>query len=283
MDFVSFARTHGLDLNQVRGYDRIYRCPTFQKPKKKNGAYLLRGDGKGWVIAYDTDPEIHWYKDFEQPLPKIDRRKWEEQQKVQRQRDEHSHIAAAHKAQELLATCIIGPANYLRLKGLGDTPALNLPDGALLIPMRTLQNELVGAQIIRWNPESRLYEKKMLPGMRAKGAVYVAGCRTAMTIILCEGYSTGQSILAAIKQMRLNAAAMVCFSASNLEYIAPQVKGRRIVFADNDQSGVGEKTAKATGLSYCMAPTVGWDCNDWHYHKGLFPVCQAIVNTLRNN
>ena len=51
-----------------------------------------------------------------------------------------------------------------------------------------------GAQLIRWLSEERKWEKKMLPGMRAKGAVLRLGSAAPWLTILCEGYATGLSI-----------------------------------------------------------------------------------------
>jgi putative DNA primase/helicase len=161
-------------------------------------------------------------------------------------------------------------------KGLPDAQGLCLPDGALLVPMRSMHtNELQGAQVIRWLPELFKWEKKMIPGMKAKGAVLRLG--KAVETILCEGYATGLSIERAARQLRLSAAVLVCFSDSNMVHVAQMLKGPALVFADNDESGAGERAAKATGLPYCIAPTVGWDANDWHVKDGLLPVCAAIL------
>ena len=75
----------------------------------------------------------------------------------------------------------------------------------------------------------------------------------------------------------MDAAVVVCFSASNLIQVADQIKGRRYVFADNDESLTGQKAAEATGLPWVMADTVGWDANDLHFEKGLFEVVSKIM------
>jgi putative DNA primase/helicase len=135
---------------------------------------------------------------------------------------------------------------------------------------------------VRWNAETRQHEKKMLPGMKAKGAVFRLGPATAPTTVLCEGYCTGLSIKLALEQMRMPWSVLVCLSDSNMVYVAPHVTGRAIVFADNDKSGAGEREAIATGLPYCMAPDVGMDANDLQVRDGLFAVC-AVMRNLRES
>ena len=50
----------------------------------------------------------------------------------------------------------------------------------------------------------------------------------------------------------------------NLIYVAGKFTGRHYVFADNDASRTGERSAWKTGLPYAMAPTTGQDANDLH-------------------
>ena len=78
------------------------------------------------------------------------------------------------------------------------------------------------------------------------------------------------------------AAVVVTFSAGNLVHCASPVKGNRFVFADNDESQTGQKSAEQTGLPWTMADTVGWDANDLHKAKGLFSVVQKIMECKKN-
>lgn len=280
-DFLSFARAHGLEIARLNTSGKIARCGTVEHPRSDNGAYVWDG-ARGWVMAWDGDGETHWFSDpHVREWTDAEKRQWAQRRQAQRNEIERSHRRATDEAQRLLQTCTTGPAKYLQYKGLGDTPALVLPDGALFVPMRSLAGDLHGAQVIRWNPDARKHEKKMLPGMKAKGAVHRLGARSAHTTILCEGYATGLSIKAAAQQMRLDATVLVCFSDSNMVFIAPAVTGNRIVFADNDASGAGIRAAQATGLRYCMAPTVGHDANDWHMADGVMALCRTLVRVLR--
>ena len=59
--------------------------------------------------------------------------------------------------------------------------------------------------------------------------------------------------------------------------VADQIQGKRFVFADNDESKTGEKSAISTGLAWIMPDTVGWDANDLHLKKGLFALVAKIM------
>jgi len=121
----------------------------------------------------------------------------------------------------------------------------------------------------------------MLSGMRAKNAVHRLGSKTASETWLVEGYATGLSVYHALRSIGSDASVVVCFSASNLVQVADQIKGQRFVFADNDESKTGEKSAEQTGLPWTMADTVGFDANDLHMKSGLFAVVGKIMQLRR--
>ena len=125
--------------------------------------------------------------------------------------------------------------------------------------------------------EERKYEKKMLHGMRAKNAVLYLGDRSNDESWLVEGFSTGLSVRHALRSVGIPASVVICFSASNMIQVADQIKGKRFVFADNDESKTGEKSAIATGLPWTMSDTVGWDANDLHTRVSLFAVVGKIM------
>jgi phage/plasmid primase-like uncharacterized protein len=274
-DFIAFARGCGLDITAAHPSDRIRRCATLAHPNSKNGAYLWDGE-RGWAMAWDGDGEIHWFGGSRE-WTEDDKAKWKAERDRERAKSAHKHEQAAKRAAELLRDCELRPHGYLKLKGFPEHKALCLSDDTLVVPMRDVQsNALRGTQMIRWLPDERRWEKKMLPGMRAKGAVLRLGPPKSRETILCEGYATGLSIEAAANQLRLNASVFVCFSDSNMVHVAPFVRRPAYVFADNDASEAGERAAKATRLPYCMADVVGWDANDLHHERGLMAVCSAL-------
>lgn len=184
---------------------------------------------------------------------------------------------AAQKAQSIIKTAKVDVHPYLAEKGLPEAKCLVLPDGELLIPMRDAQNNaLLGTQIIRL--EDNEWAKKMMPGMRAKGAVLRLG-RGAETV-LCEGYATGLSIDLAARLLRLNLSVLVCFSAGNLTHVAGLIGGKRYIFADHDVSKAGEQSAIKAGLPYVMSPDIG-DANDLHQQRGLMAVSKLLME-VRN-
>lgn len=279
MDFQSFACAQGLQIAHLCPADKVQRCATVDKPHSKNGAFFWDGF-KGWVSDWAQGGELHW---FDNPDAKTctdaDRKAWAKRKQAAMQRQSEGWIRAATQAELMLQNTELKNHNYLAFKGLHDSLGLVADDGALLVPMRNLEsNALQGVQVIRWLPDERRYEKKMLPGMRAKGCVLRLGSKHAQDTFLCEGYATGLSIDLALRQCRFNASVLVCFSDSNMVHVASITAGRRFVFADNDESLAGQRAAEKTGLPYCISPTLGEDANDLHVHAGLMAVCQLLIN-----
>lgn len=280
--FSSFAEAHGVLVGDFYASDRIRRCATALHPRKKNGAYFWDGH-RGWVQAWDGDGVVRWFNDPDaKPWTEAEKRAWAAKREAERARLARRQQDAARRAAELVASATPGRHGYLDLKGLHACTGLVLPDESLIVPMRNLAtNALQGAQIIRWLAEARTWEKKMLPGSVAKGAVLRLGPPRALETILCEGYATGLSIDAAARQMRLNATVLVCFSDSNMVHVAPMVRGRKVTFADNDVSGAGEAAAKAIAVPYCMSDRIGEDANDLHARAGLMAVCRLLMAVRR--
>jgi putative DNA primase/helicase len=280
-DFISFARAHGVLINRLEDSGRIRRCGTVEHPKSTNGAYLWDGQ-RGFVFAWDGDAEPHWFNDpHAKPWTDEEKRAFATRQEAERRKKVERYRAAAAYAQDLIQSAKLDEHGYFQYKGLPDARGLVLPDGKLFVPMRSLTGALQGGQTIHWDHEERKYEKMMLSGMRAKGAVLRLGSNRAMETILCEGYVTGLSIEMAVRQLRLSASVLVCFSDSNMVFVAPSVTGRKYVFADNDASGAGEKAAKQIGLPYCMSDRIGEDANDLHKRAGLLTVCQLLIAVRR--
>ena len=277
MRFVDFARAHGLEIRDLYPSDKIRRCGTVDKPRSTNGAYFWDGE-RGWVFNWAADAKVQWFQDENaKPWTEEDKARWKQKRQAANAKQDESHEKAAKRAEEMLSKGQMGEHNYLHLKGFPEVTGIVLDD-MLLIPMRNvITNKIQGVQTIRWIEQDRRYEKKMIYGMKAKGAVFRFGSPQASETFLCEGYATGLSIQKALRSIGLNASVLVCFSANNMEYVAGLVKGKRYIYADNDVSGAGEKAAKATGLPYCMSDTVGNDANDDHLSKGVFEVCRKIM------
>lgn len=279
MDFINFARANGVEIDPTRLFpsEKIRRCGTVEKPKSGNGAYFWDGE-RGWVMDWSGEARVIWFQsDRGKPWTAEEKRLWAQKRAVAAQDIERKHIQVASQAEADLKNAKVDVHPYLQIKGFKEEKGLVLDD-KLLVPMRNVvTNKVQGYQAIRWNAEERKYEKKMLTGMKAKNAVFWLGNRGAEEVWLVEGYATGLSVRAALRSCGLDAAVVVAFSASNMIQVADQIKGRRFVFADNDQSATGEKAAYATGLPWVMADTLGWDANDLHMQLGLFAVVKKIM------
>lgn len=214
------------------------------------------------------------------------RRKARAEREAQAVREERKRLAdnkkAADKAAGLIKSCKPQEHNYLRSKQLPHVMGLVTEDLQLVIPMRNVEtNELQGAQVIKWLMNERQWEKKFLYGQKSKGAVFRLGSPLARESWLCEGYATGLSIEAALRQLSLQANVLVCFSAENMAHVASMIKGKKYTFADHDESGTGQAKAKQIGAPYCMSPVLGEDANDMHARAGLFALCQLMMETRK--
>lgn len=288
MGFIEFAREHGVEIDPAAldCTNKIKRCGTTDKPHGKNGSYCF--DGRcGWVRNWAGDGETHVFRDENgEPWSEEEKAKWRAEKDRQRAEQERGYQRAGKRAEGLLSQATPQTHDYLIRKGLRDALGLVLPDGDLLVPMRSMYDnrQVQGVQRIHWNAEALKWEKKMLPGMKAAGAVLRLGPPRAQETVFCEGYATGLSIELALRQMRLNSQVVVCFSAGNMVTVAEQSKwGRRLVFADHDFPSkltglrAGHEAARKIGLPYCMSPVEGEDANDVHVRAGLFAVSQLLM------
>lgn len=278
-NFIDFARAHGVAIDPSRLYasDKIKRCGTVEKPTSGNGAYFWDGE-RGWVMDWSGEARVIWYEDKNaKPWTDEEKRVWAAKRASAATEQEKRYQNAAFQADVTLRSAKYDHHPYLELKGFKETRGLVLDD-KLLIPMRNVSNnKLQGYQSIRWVPGEMKYEKKMLTGMRAKNAVLYLGDRNAPEVWLVEGFATGLSVRHALRSVGLPASVVICFSASNMIQVADQIKGNRFVFADNDESKTGEKSAMATGLPWTMADEVGQDANDLHLRDSLFAVVGKIM------
>jgi putative DNA primase/helicase len=283
MSFILFARAHGVEIdpNKLFPSDRIRRCGTIEKPRSGNGAYFWDGQ-RGWVMDWSGEARVIWFEDPNAtPWTDEQKREWMDKRKKINATRDTGYENASKKAYTTINAAKPAKHDYLHLKGFPDLEGLVLED-SLLVPMRNVvSNNLQGYQRIYWDAETRKWEKKMLLGMQARNAVLWMGDRKAEEVWLCEGYATGLSILHALRSAGLKASVVVCFSASNMVAVADQIKGQRFIFADNDESKTGEKSAIQTELPWTMADTVGFDANDLHKKSGLFAVMGKIM-ALRN-
>ena len=78
MNFIDFARAHGLEIDPARFYpsEKIRRCGTVDKPRSLNGSYLWDGE-RGWVFNWAEEAKVIWYNDpSAKPWTDEEKRAW---------------------------------------------------------------------------------------------------------------------------------------------------------------------------------------------------------------
>tara|TARA_R110000868_G_scaffold18467_10_gene81184 strand:- start:2258 stop:3091 length:834 start_codon:yes stop_codon:yes gene_type:complete len=269
MRFEDFAKQHGLILSGIQ-LDRWIPTPTEDKPRSSNGRYKFLGN-VGWVQNWATmDKPATWFAEGHS----IDSPQIQKSIEESRHRAKESAERASKKAGWILHQTELKSHPYLASKGFPDEMGnVWTKDGndILVIPMR-MDNRLVGVQLIDHEGN-----KKFLHGQTTKGASF---CMNAKGVpIFCEGYATAISVRECMKACNIRYTIYVCFSASNMKYIARTV-GEGIIIADNDPNSIGEKSAKDTGQPYWLSETVGDDFNDYHQRVGTFRASQNLKKVL---
>ena len=269
MEFVNFARDHGLILNNIV-YDKWVATPTEDHPRSSNGRYKFLGE-VGWVINWATmEKPVTWFAEGK-TASSADVKK-----RIASSNQERNDLAAkaSSKADWILGQTSLETHSYLEKKGF-PTEQGNVwvkdDKKILVIPMR-INRALVGCQLI--DDEG---SKKFLHGQTSKGATFTIDAKG--TPIFCEGYATGISVRDIMKQMNIPYKVYICFSASNMEFVSRNIRDG-IVIADNDPNSVGEMTAKKTGKPYWISETVGEDFNDYHKRVGNFKASQSLKRLL---
>lgn len=270
MTFMDHARAHGLIIRDLMMDGLWHRVPTEDKPRKRNGAYLFdgqRGVVKNWATMEGFAP---FPPRGEEIRPVDMQRLAADRAKAEKQAQE-SRANAARRAAEDIKMATLAEHAYLAQKGFKGVQGLVL-NGSLIIPMRDYKtNTLVSVQRVDITGG-----KRFQTGGQSKGAVLVLGKKPGAERWFVEGYATGLSVKAALDAMHRHAEVWVCFSASNLTYVASRVSGRRFVVADNDASKTGEKAAADTGLPWVMSPVEGEDANDLHQRAGIWELVKLL-------
>ena len=272
MDFIQFARSHGILINDLPPLGVWKRFPTEDHPRSRNGAVKFMGD-VGFVQNHATSTVVSIWKPDSPITTKVKstylasiRSAEDEQKKKQHQ--------AMQRAVGMLNGSGLSTHPYLEAKGFPDEQGNVLwQDGkpVLLIPMRVAGN-LVGLQQIDEDGG-----KKFLYGQRTSNAVFTFDNKGMN--VLCEGYATALSVRLAFKQMKQRYTLHVCFSAGNMAKVAAGLEPGLLI-ADNDASGTGQRVAEESGWKYWLSDRVGEDANDFHQRVGLFQFTQSLTRSM---
>ena len=274
MNFLEFARAHGILIQHMPRAGQWMRYPTVDHPTKKNGAIKWLGS-VGFVQNHATSTEVSvWHGEGESTVS------------VQLIRQADREIAdgqrkAAETAKWILDQCQHGKHDYLKSKGFPDEQGyIYVKDGVqlLAIPMWVGRN-LVGVQLI--DPSG---QKKFLKGQRTSNAEFVFNNNGPH--YLCEGYATALSLRHILKSLKKTYTIHVCFSAGNMVKVAEGLTG--FVIADHDklnpQTGTraGHEVVKKIGWPYWMSDTENEDLNDYSRRVGLFRAGQNLSKAMKN-
>jgi putative DNA primase/helicase len=272
MDFIEFARSHGIIIHDLPPLGVWKRFPTEDHPRSRNGAVKYMGD-VGFVQNHATSTVVSIWKPDSPITTKVKstylasiRNAEDEQKKKQHQ--------AMQRAVGMLNGSGMSTHPYLEAKGFKDEQGNVLwQDGkpVLLIPMRVAGN-LVGLQQIDQDGG-----KKFLYGQRTSNAVFTFDNKGMN--VLCEGYATALSVRLAFKQMKQRYTLHVCFSAGNMAKVAAGLEAGLLI-ADNDASGTGQRVAEESGWKYWLSDRVGEDANDFHQRLGLFQFTQSLTRSM---
>jgi len=272
MDFIQFARSHGIIINELPTVGSWKRYPTEDHPKKRNGAVKYMGS-HGFVQNHATSTVVSLWKPDSIDAPTDMRAIIIGQAKAEQERKKLA-IEATNKAVRMLNDSGYRTHAYLEGKGFPDEQGsvLNIENKpVLLIPMR-LGKSLCGVQQI-WEDGT----KKFLYGQRTSGATFAFDNKGLN--IVCEGYATALSVRAAMKQLKRRYTIHVCFSAGNMVRVAEGLESG-LVIADNDKSGTGQQAAADIGWPVWMSDLEGEDCNDYHRRVGLFGLSQSLTQSM---
>jgi putative DNA primase/helicase len=272
MDFIQFARSHGIIIDAHPPMGVWKRFPTEDHPRSRNGAVKYMGD-VGFVQNHATSTVVSIWKP-DSPVTAEDKkisvaaiRQADDQRRKQQQ-------VAIQRAVGMLNGSGFSTHPYLERKGFADEQGNVLwVEGkpVLLIPMR-VAGSLVGLQQIDADGG-----KKFLYGQRTSGATFTFDNKGVN--VVCEGYATALSVRAAMKQMKHRYTLHVCFSAGNRVKVASGLE-RGIVIADNDASGTGQEAAQKIGWPTWMSDRTGEDANDFHMRVGMFAFTQSLTHTI---
>jgi putative DNA primase/helicase len=274
MDFIQFARSHGIIIHDLPPLGVWKRFPTEDHPRSKNGAVKFMGD-VGFVQNHATSTVVSIWKPDSPITTKVKSTYLASIRNAEDEQKKKQHTAM-QRAVGMLNGSGMSTHPYLEAKGFPDEQGNVLwQDGkpVLLIPMRVAGN-LVGLQQIDEDGG-----KKFLYGQRTSNAVFTFDNKGMN--VLCEGYATALSVRLAFKQMKQRYTLHVCFSAGNMAKVAAGLEAGLLI-ADNDASGTGQRVAEESGWKYWLSDRVGEDANDFHQRVGLFQFTQSLTRSMQN-
>lgn len=265
LTFEQAMRLSGLLPRAIIADGKWRRCPTEDHPRKRNGAYILHPDGRGYWRNWALDDGVNAWADGNATQAKpMDM----ERIKAQRDRERQYRIQSVRSARQFWnhSRPLSLPHAYIAKKGLLPLgcAGLRVNDGLLVIPVM-LGESLVSVQTI--DAEG---SKKFWPGAPVKSGSFILHRDRFAITIFCEGLATGLALFQSVK----NARVIVCFNAGNLldvtQYLKPT--GSVVFAADNDHKtkvlrgfnpGIEKATNAAELIGAGVAYPEGIEGSDW--------------------
>lgn len=232
------------------------RCPTEDHPRKRNGAFVLHADGKGYFRNWATDDGVNsWSDDNTTTAKPIDMVKVQ----AQRTRDRAYRIQAVKSARQFWnrAKPISMHHKYLADKGLSPVgcAGLRTHDGLLVVPVMHGQS-LISVQTITIDGTKRFW-----PGAPVKSGCFILRREHSAITVFCEGLATGLAVLQSVR----TASVVVCFDAGNLLPVTQHLRptGSVVFMADNDHKtkvkrGFNPGIEKAMNAAELIGAGVAW-------------------------
>ena len=238
------------------------------KTGTKNAAYILHADDRpaGWLQHFNSGVTSRWTLSGQrEPMSATMRQQIEADRQARKVEQALLHEDAANKARYTWSNAKTvteqGQHQYLINKRI-EPHGLRAFNGVLVVPIYDEHKRMVNLQLIQADGT-----KRFLSGGKKKGCFSVIGkLETSNIIQICEGYATGASLHEATGHFTV-----IGLDAGNLEAVAVTIRklyptAQIIICGDNDESGVGQKAARAAALAvagkYLIPSITGQDWND---------------------
>lgn len=232
--------------------------------KKKNCWYVLFESGiatAGRFGDWKQGLDVTFRADIGRELSALEsltmKRSIQKAQEINKVEMEKRRESAALSVQSILEACAEATDDhpYLVAKGVKSHGLKATDDGRLVVPV------MDGDQVVSLQYIDGDGGKLFHTGGKTEGCEFVVGGEIGSEVYVAEGYATAATIYEATA-----IPCIVAFNAANIPRVCERYKGvGGVVFADNDEHGVGEKYAKKA-VKYgfkVVLPPLGMDANDY--------------------
>lgn len=252
----------GLDLGCIGVWQRF---PTLTKPRKRNGAAMVRVDGSVFLENFETGETANWCANAatRERTPDERRERAEQLRRNLDERDRHQRMQwadAAEVARQTWRHAKRADASHpylLRKKlptflDLHEVDAINGRQGRWLITAAYDR----GLDVRNLECINELGEKHSIRGAQRKGLFGLVGDGMPTDeVIIAEGWSTAAALATSLKQC-----IVIAFGAGNLRptlelWHQLLSRARLIIAADHDANGVGQQRATDAGLAIAHSQT----------------------------